>query len=311
MLTSFLTVGQQVLILMLLISVGFVCGKTRFLSEGAVSGMTDFVLYVVSPCVIVQAFQRPYEPQLSHFLLQAAVFTAFATVAAYLLGRCTLRAPDPRQQSVYRFAVIFSNCAFMGLPLENALLGEDGLFFGAVCLAVYMIFTWTMGVRVMSGSEGKLSWKKVLLNPGVLAVLVGMVLFFSSTTLPTVLSAPVGYLATLNTPVPMVIIGYHLSRAHIAPILREKRTWLVMAERLIIVPLIGLGAGLLAHMDPTTLLSCIIVLCPPTAAVCTMFAVSCKQDAALSVSLVSLSTLLSVVTMPLMIVLAQTCLSLP
>ena len=103
----------------------------------------------------------------------------------------------------------------------------------------------------------------------------------------------------------MIIIGYHLSRARIAPILKSLRTWLVMAERLLIIPLIGLLLGLAVKMDATTLLACMIALCPPTAAICTMFAVRFEQDAALSVSLVSLSTLLSIFTMPCIILLTQ------
>ena len=72
-----------------------------------------------------------------------------------------------------------------------------------------------------------------------------------------------------------------------------------------IIPLAGLAVGLLLHMDPTALVACIVALCAPTAAVCTMFSVIYGQDSELSVSLVSLSTLLSIITMPLIIVLTQ------
>lgn len=305
MLVHFFTVGQQVAILYLLIAVGFLCGKTKFLSDGAIEGMTNFVLYIVAPCVIVQSFQRTFDPALTGALLQAAAFTAATFLISYVLARCTLRDPDSRKQSVYRFAVLFSNCAFMGLPLENALLGADGLFFGAVCLTVYTLFTWTLGLQVISGGQEGFQAKKLLTNPGIIGVAIGLVLFFSSTALPPVLAEPVGYLAALNTPVPMIIIGYHLSRARIAPILKSLRTWLVMAERLLIIPLIGLLLGLAVKMDATTLLACMIALCPPTAAICTMFAVRFEQDAALSVSLVSLSTLLSIFTMPCIILLTQ------
>lgn len=309
MLSNFLTVAQQVAILYLLIAVGFFCGKTKFLSGTAIEGMTNFVLYIVAPCVIVQSFQRTFDVSLTSALFQAAAFSAAITLIAYVLARLTLRAADKRRQSVYRFAVLFSNCAFMGLPLENALLGADGLFFGAACLAVYTIFTWTLGLQVMSGGQSTFNCKKLFTNPGILGVALGLILFFTSTPLPTVLSEPVGYLAALNTPVPMVIIGYHLSHAHIGPILKDLRTWLAIAERLVVVPLLGLVLGLVFHMDATALLACMIVLCPPTAAMCTMFAVNFKQDAELSVSLVSLSTLLSIFTMPLIIVLTRTCLS--
>ena len=103
----------------------------------------------------------------------------------------------------------------------------------------------------------------------------------------------------------MIVIGYHLSHAKILQIFRDGRAWLTIAERLVIIPLAGLAVGLLLHMDPTALVACIVALCAPTAAVCTMFSVIYGQDSELSVSLVSLSTLLSIITMPLIIVLTQ------
>lgn len=305
MLSNFFTVGEQILILFLLIAVGFVCGKKKMLTEKTVQEMTDFVLFIVAPCVIIDAFQRPFDAALSHSFFQAILFSTAAILIAFVLARFTLHHEDKKRESVYRFAVMFSNCAFMGFPLEQALLGADGLFFGAATLVSFTVLTWTLGLYVMSRDKSLLSLKKLLINPGIIGVVIGLALFFSSTALPHVVAQPVSYLAALNTPLPMVIIGYHLSRASILPILKDARTWITIGERLIVVPLIALGVGLLSGMNSFVLLACMVVTCPPTAANCTMFAASYKQDAELSVSLVSLSTLLSILTMPVIIVFTQ------
>ncbi len=311
MIANFLTIGQQVVILFILIGVGFVCGKTKFLADTAVTGITDFVLYIVTPCVMIQSFQRPFEPALASAFAQALFFTAATTAFAYALARFTLRDSDLRRQSVYRFAAIFSNCGFMALPLENALLGPDGMFFGAAFLAVFNVTSWTLGLYMMSHNRRLLSLRRLVTNPGVLGVAVGLVLFFTSSSLPALIDTPIDYFAALNTPLPMIVIGYHLSHAKILQVFRDWRAWLTIAERLVIIPLAGLAVGLLLHMDPTALVACIVALCAPTAAVCTMFSVIYGQDSELSVSLVSLSTLLSILTMPVMIVLTQTLLALP
>ena len=306
MLASFLTVGQQVAILFILIGVGFISGKTKFLSDTAVTGMTDFVLYVVTPCVMVQAFQRDFDANLAGIFAQAVCFALLTTMVSWGLSHWTLRDSVLERQSVYRFAAIFSNSGFMALPLEAALLGPEGLFFGAAYLAVFNITIWTLGLYIMSHNKGLLSVKRLLTNPGIIGVFFGLILFFTSTRLPTLLATPVDYLAALNTPIPMLVIGYHLSHAKLAVVFRDFRSWLCMAERLIILPLIGLCIGLVMHMDPTAFVSCMIALSAPTAAMCTMFSVIYGQDSELSVSLVSMSTLLSILTMPVMIVLAQT-----
>lgn len=305
MLANFLTVGQQVIILFILIGVGFVCGKTKFLADTAVTGITDFVLYVVTPCVMIQSFQREFEASLVKSFFQALLFTLVITILSYFIARFTLRDQNKQRESVYRFAAVFSNCGFMALPLESALLGPDGMFFGAAFLAVFNILSWTMGLLMMSRNKQLLSVKRLVTNPGVLGVFIGLILFFTSTTLPELISSPVNYIAALNTPLPMVVIGYHLSHAKLSIIFRDFRAWLTIAERLIIIPLIGLAIGIICGMDATALTACMVALCAPTAALCTMFSVIYGQDSELSVGLVSCTTLLSIITMPLIIVLTQ------
>ena len=309
MLANFLTVGQQVIILFILIGVGFVCGKTKFLADTAVTGITDFVLYVVTPCVMIQSFQREFEASLVKSFFQALLFTLVITILSYFIARYTLRDQNKQRESVYRFAAVFSNCGFMALPLESALLGPDGMFFGAAFLAVFNILSWTMGLLMMSRNKQLLSVKRLVTNPGVLGVFIGLILFFTSTTLPELISSPVNYIAALNTPLPMVVIGYHLSHAKLSIIFRDFRAWLTIAERLIIIPLIGLAIGIVSGMDATALTACMVALCAPTAALCTMFSVIYGQDAELSVGLVSCTTLFSILTMPLIIVLTQTLLA--
>jgi hypothetical protein len=305
MISNFLTVAQQVAILFILIGVGFVCGKTKFLSDTAVTGMTDFVLYIVTPCVLINAFQREFNLSLAGSFAQVFLFTVVTTLLSWGLATLTLHDADKKRESVYRYAAIFSNSGFMGLPLEAALLGADGVFYGAATLAAFNIFSWTVGLYMMSHNKKLLSVKKLITNPGILGVVIGLALFFSSTTLPTIIAEPIEYLSALNTPIPMVVIGYHLSHADLRAIFRDLRAWLTIAERLIIIPLIGLAIGLLVPMDATAFVSCIIPLSAPAAAATTMFAVIYGQDSKLSVGIVSTSTLLSIITMPLMIVLAQ------
>lgn len=306
MIFNFLAVGQNVAVLFILIGIGFLCGRTKFLSDSAVTGMTDFVLYIVTPCIMIQTFQREFDIALAGAFLQALLFATASLFAAWLLASLTLHDPELRRQSVYRFSVIFSNCGFMALPLENALLGADGLFFGAAFLAIYNIGNWTLGLYMMSHNRKCLSLKRLITNPGIIGVAIGMLLFCTSTVLPDILSTPVDYLAALNTPIPMVIIGYHLSHAKLAAIFRDIRSWIAIVERLVIVPLLGLGFGLAIGMDSSALTACMIALCAPVAALCTMLSVSYGQDSELSVSLVSMSTLLSIATMPPIIVLTQT-----
>ncbi|MBE6767738.1 MAG: AEC family transporter [Ruminococcaceae bacterium] len=305
MLENFLTVGTQVLVLFLLIGVGVVCTKAKLLSAAAVRCMADVVLYFATPCVIIRSFQRP----LTAALMKDLGVAALAAVGVHLLGialaHLLCRDKEESRRAVLRFGVVFSNAGYMAIPLQQAILGDDGVFFGAVFVAVFNIVLWTYGVGVMSGGVKALSLRKVLLNPGLIGVTLGLFFLLGGITLPTVIASPVSHLANLNTPVPMLIIGYYLAGANIKEALRDRSAYLTIALRLALIPLITLGVLWVCGIRGTVLVSAVIGASAPVATATTMFAAKFDRSPTLSVNLVVLSTLLSAVTMPLIVGLAS------
>ena len=126
----------------------------------------------------------------------------------------------------------------MAIPLQKALLGEDGVFYGAAYVAVFNLVLWSYGVMAMSGDRKALSARRLLLNPGVIGLAAGLLLFFTGIRLPAFLEAPVGHLAALNTPLPMLIVGFYLADADLKSAVRNKRLIASMGLRLLAVPLL-------------------------------------------------------------------------
>ena len=306
MIDNFLTVGTQVLELFILIALGFMCGKTRMLNETAVRAVTDIVLFIVSPCVIVQNFIRPFDPAMLTGLLIAAAAAVCIHVLGIAVATLVFHDKIPEKNRVYRFSLIFSNCGYMSLPMQQALLGSDGVFYGAVFIVVFNIVMWTYGVILSSGDKKNLSAKKIILNPCIIGVAVGILIFLLSVPVPEIISKPLGYMASLNTPLPMLIIGYYLSKSKITDAFKDGKGFICVLFRLIAIPLLSFGGMYLAGMRGTILITCVIAASAPTAAASTMFAAKFNNDASLSVNLVTLSTLLSVLTMPLIVGFAQT-----
>ena len=306
MLQNLFTVGQQVIILFILIAVGFILGRRRIINDTGAGVLTDIVLFVVAPCVIIQAFQRPYDPSMLRGLLLALLLAVLVHAVSILFACLCFRDREVARRKVLRFAAVFSNCGFMGLPLQQAVLGADGVFYCAAFLVAFNVFAWTWGLAMMhGGGRGALSPRKLILNPGIIGVVIGLVLFLCSVSLPAVIAQPVGYLAALNTPLPMLVIGYHLSHANLRRAFSSGACYLCMALRLLILPLLALGAMWLCGIRGTMLVSVVISTAAPVAALATMFTAKFKGDTELSVSLVSASTLLSIITMPVVIALAQ------
>ena len=303
---NFIAVAQQVLVLFILIGAGFGCGKKGVLNEQVSKKMTDIVLYLVTPCVMVSAFQRPFSWELLGKVGVAALTATAVMIAAILTARLFIRDKNENRRKVLQFAVIFSNCGFMSLPLQKALLGDDGWFFGSIFVAVFNVCCWTYGLVDMSGDKKLLSFKKLALNPGIIGVIAAMTLFMLQIELPVVIAEPVRHLANLNTPLPMLIIGFYLSGVKFKDAFADKGTYLAMLLRLVVIPAAVTVVMAALRLDPKMTVAFAIACSAPTAATTTMFAAKFNRDVRLSVGTVAATTLVSIITMPLAVSLAYT-----
>ena len=306
MLSDFLTVGQQVVILFILIGAGFASKKAKLISDNAVKGMTNLVLYLATPCIIISSFQNcKFNSEMLVNLLIMTVEVVCIHIGSIVIANLVFRDKDMSRRAVFRVATIYSNCGFMSLPLQQAILGSDGVFYGAIYVGIFNLVVWTHGLVTMSGDKKDLSVKKLIANPGVIGVVIAIFLWVMNITLPEIISSPMNYLASLNTPVPMIIIGCQLAGVNFAKAFSDKRSYLSIGLRLLIIPALSLFLMYLCGMRGSMLVASVIATSAPSAATTTMFATKFDRDVTLSVSLVSTTTLFSIITMPLMVALSQ------
>ena len=302
---NFIISAQQVLVLFVLIGVGFLCGKKGILTDHSSKHITDIVLYIVTPCVMVSAFQRNFSMELVGNIIIGVIFSAVIIAISILIAKITFHDKNKVDNSVYKFATIFSNCGFMSLPLQKAILGDDGWFYGSIFIAVFNIFLWTYGLVMMSGDKKQLSLKKLALNPGIVGVVIALILFVSGIELPYIVAKPIEYLSDLNTPLPMLVVGFYLSQANLKKAFTGAKIYLTLAVRLIIIPLIAVAAMTVLKIDSAITVSFTIACAAPTAATTTMFSAKFNRNVELSVSLVASTTIVSIITLPAVVALAQ------
>lgn len=304
MLDALLVVGGSVLTLFLLMSVGFLFGRMGLLSGETLSQVSRVLLYVVTPCIMITSFEVERTPQTQGQLLTALV----AMIGVYILYMALSLILFPREgeahRGILRFAAVYGNAGFMGLPLIQSALGDGAMISAVVGLAVFNTVTWTQG-RALIGGPSELSLKKVALNPGILGFVGGMLLFFTRWRLPGPLDAAVGYLGSLNTPLAMVVIGGQMAQADLRKVFSTKKLYLVSAVKLLAVPLITAAVLFPFHLDPLIYVAAVILAGCPTAGATSLFAQSMGKDAAVAAQQVTLSTLLCIATLPVMAVLAQ------
>lgn len=302
---NFLLVGNQVVVLFILMSLGAIGNRKRLLSDESIRGITNVVLYFVTPCVVINAFQRVKEPGLINGLLVTAGIALAVHVISIALAMLIIHDKDKDKETVFRFGAIFANCGFMSLPIQEAVLGDIGVFYGSVYIAVFNVVLWTYGLATMSGDIKSIKPKDLILNPGILGTVIGLVIFLCEIKLPTVVASPISYMALLNTPVPMIVIGYYLGNLKPIHLRTNLKQYLSIALRLVGIPLVTIGLMLLLRPDKTIFIVCTIAGCAPSAAVTAMFATRFSKDAQLGAQMVSVATLFSLITIPTLVSLAN------
>ena len=311
---NFWTVATQVGVLFALMAVGVVCRRTRLLDDVAVKGIVNVLILIVTPSLIIDVFQRPFDRTQLSALGLAFLIALAAHLALILFATAAIRERRPGTRPVLRLAAVFSNAGFMGIPLQQAVFGEDGVFFGVIYVVVFNLVMWSWGLFAMKnetggGKNGGGSFFSLpmLVNPGTVGIAVGLPLFLGSVRLPTVLHDPVHYLAGLNTPVAMIAIGYYFAGAKLGPVVRNVHAHLAAFVRLVAYPLaFTFALWPFRHaLDRTMMLALVTAASAPVAAMVTMFAARYGRDVDTSVGMVCGTTLLSALTMPAVIATAM------
>ena len=297
MLDYLLMVSSQVGTMFLMMAAGFALAKRGLLTREAIPQLTNLLLTAVLPCMLVDSMQIERTPA----LLGAMGYGALLAVGLYVLY-CLLSIPLFRRQNpatgkTLRFGTLYGNVGFMGLPLIQMVLGEQAMVYGVINLIVFNLFNWSQGVVLMGGRK-QVSLKQAVINPGILGIIAALLLFFCGITLPPVVGSAVSFLGSMNTPLAMVIIGAQMAAADWRAVFRSPAILLACVLKLAAMPL--LTALILYPLHPELELYCTLVLLAgvPTASVTAMFAQRYGQDVSTSAQLVTVSTLLSILTLP-------------
>ena len=304
MLDSLSLVSKQVGVLFALMVVGFLCNRRKLLNAVAIKGITELLVLIVTPCVIVHSFiQQKFAVSLLGDLGWALAMSVFAHAVGAAIAFLCLHDRNPNRGGVLRFATIFSNAGFMGIPLEYALLGADGVFFGAMYVVVFNLVCWSLGVAVMCRGMKNVGLRALFVNAGTVGVALGLPFFLFSLKLPEVVGRPLAMLADLNTPLAMIMVGWYLAETDFRPVLRCGAAYGVAVLRLVAVPLVVIAAfvgvrACVPALNPVMAVAISTAAAAPTAALTTVIAARYDKDVSTATSLVSGTTLLSILTMP-------------
>ena len=307
---SFTVLLGTLVSLFALIAVGFICGKMKMVSDNAIADLTGLLMKFFLPCMLISSMARDFDVDMLQQIL--LVFAAsFASTLLFLLIMWVLtfvfHIPQ-RMRGLWTFAAASPNLGFFGFPLISVLMGSDALFLASMFSMPVNIICFTIGIKIISrdsDANAGVCWKDILTNPCNIAVAIGLLLFFLPITLPGPVASVVEDLGAATIPISMIIVGISLSKGSFRDMFRHKYSYLSTIARLIISPLLMFALlqfwpSAWGDMIPALL---ILIYALPGPTIVVIFARQYKSDIDLANGSIFMSSLFSLVTIPVMLAL--------
>ena len=296
---SFFKMADVQTVLFIYMAVGFGCRKAGIFNDAARDKLTDFVVFVTLPCMIFESFHMAFSLEA---LRQGAASVAIALVmacVALLLGKVLYNRFPYEEKSILQYGTLVSNSGFAGLPVVSGAYGDQGLFLGSLFIIPTRILMWSAGISLFTQADPKNAFKKVMTNPGIIAVEIGLVRMFLQLPLPHFVDTAVDNLGACTSPVAMALVGAILADVPLKTVI-DPRGFYLVAVRQLLLPGLCLAGLTLLNVDPLTIGVSVALTGMPIGSTTAILAQKYGADAQFASKCVFISTLTSLVTVPIL-----------
>lgn len=296
------------IIMFLLILVGYASRKLDVVDEHFGSSLSKFVFNFVFPAIIINSMSIPFDRSDLDNSVRLMVISTLTMVLMFGTGKLTnvLTRKKDAMSGIITFALLFPNFTFMAFPVMETLFPDRGLFYISMYTIPTRLAIYIIGPLLIKPKEEDIPLKQLIkdglravLTPPVLAIPIGLLIYFTGLHIPVAIGDTVGYLAKVATPMGMALTGIMLADASIRKMFGESRLYLLTALRLIAAPVISYFLLLPFGLDPVIFKIAVLYTALPIASSTTIFAIQYKGDAANAAGSVFLTTVLSILTVPL------------
>ena len=314
-LTTFYNLLTIIGVLFLIMATGFICRRTGVIDDVASNRLSALIIRVGQPLMIIGALiGKPFDPSLlGEAMIYLAIGFLLHPLMALIALLCSPLLGQTAEKKISQFALIFTNCAFIGFPILDAVFPENGSFFGAFFVIGFHVYIWTLGIFILSkGREDiKLTPKKAIFNYGTVPCAIGLLLYFCQALfkIPAVAVDFCGYVGALCMPIAVLVTGALLATQNARSMLKDKQLYFFNAIKLILIPLVVCLVAKLCTMGLANnyeiVMFCTVISALPSAATITMLATLYDISPGYAAQTVGTSSVLSVGTLPLLYFIAD------
>jgi hypothetical protein len=281
--------------------VGFYGRAKDIINEELNKGLTEILLRISLPMMIITSFTNTYSKELGSNMIKVFLYSMIIHGLLIFTSKY-LFIKFPRDEvAVLRFMTVFSNCGFMGFQVLKSAYGDLGVLYGSIFNIPFYIFVWTFGIALYTDKQDPNAIKKIFFNPGIVSVVIGLILFIASINLPSSVISTMKLIGDMTTPLSMIIIGYMISGIRIKDIFKESSLYYGSVIRLIFAPALTYIFFNFMGADRIITDIAVIIEAMPVAAVCAIYAQSANKNPRYASLSVFITTLLSLVTIPLIL----------
>lgn len=284
---------------------GYLLMKKRLVKPDSISTLATLLLYVCSPFQTIYAMQQiEYSPYMLKYLgITLGLGFLLMGAAMAVLYLLTIKKQTEVSWRICITAAVMGNCGFMGIPLLEALLPEypQAVGFASMFFVAYNVLMWTMVSFIITRDRKYISLKKIFLNPSVIAMGISLVMFFAKIRLTGQVGDVISLLSKMCTPLCMLILGMRLALVPIKPMFTSGVQYAAIALKLIVFPLAALAICSILPVEREFAVGIYILGCAPVGNMVLSFAELLGEGQDTAANVVLLSTLLSMITIPVML----------
>lgn len=290
-----------VISLFLIILVGVYAAKKRIITKEINKGLTNILLKITLPCLVVSSFIFDLSDELKDNIIRCFIYSPLVLIISIVISYILLIPIKGEKKIIIQFANVFSNCGFIGFPIVFSIYGNEGVIYASIFNLFFTAFLWTYGVILFNGKMKREDIKKVLLNPAIVAVFIGLIIMIFGFDIPSVLSSTLDLVGNMTSPLSMIMVGVILGNAKIISYLKDKTIYYSAFLKLIIMPCILILISRLLKDTSLVIKTLIIVTAMPAAAMTSILAESFDKESEYSAVIVFITTLFSVITFPILL----------
>ena len=289
-----------------LLALGYFLNKRKILDTHINGGISSLMVNATNPALIlssISATGNSDQSDVMRLILFGALFYALLVLLAFLLVRL-LRVPNQKRSTV-QLLLVFSNTGFMAIPVVQTLYGDIAVFYCTILNLPFNFLIYSYGVYLLSKSSGsgkKLSFRQFL-SHGIIASALALLIYFTGFRIPTVINDTFSFLGNITPPLSMLLLGSVLAEYPLSSMWQDKRINLLLLIKLLLLPFLALFLTSLFFTDPVIIGVTTLTFAMPCASMCVMLCKEYKGDSRTASVGVVFSTLLSLITIPIIFLL--------